>query len=85
MKLEPTNVRLAESTLAKIKLASDISGEKSAEIMRLAMELGLRRLEAVGYDIQRMTMNGIEAAEAAATAPISSLPAAPQAKKLRSK
>lgn len=63
MKTEPTNVRLTPETLAKIKLATELSGKKSAEIMRLSMDLGLRRLEAFGYNVDAMTMAGIEAAE----------------------
>ena len=49
--------------LEKIKLAAGLSGKKSADVIRLSMELGLRRLEAFGYDIDAMTMAGIEAAE----------------------
>lgn len=65
MKTEPTNIRLSVKTLEKIKLASDLSGKKSAEIMRHAMELGLQRLEAVNYDLDAMLYGGIEAAEKA--------------------
>ena len=55
--------------LAKIKLATELSGKKSADIMRLSMDLGLRRLESFGYDIDAMTMAGIEAAEKKREAP----------------
>lgn len=55
--------------LAKIKLATELSGKKSADIMRLSMDLGLRRLESFGYDIDAMTMAGIEAAEKTREAP----------------
>lgn len=63
MKTEPTNVRMTPETLAKIKLAAQISGKKSADVIRLSVDLGLRRLESFGYDIDAMTLAGIEAAE----------------------
>ena len=72
MQNEPTNVRLRPETIAKIKAAADLSGEKSADIMRLAMELGLARLEAVNFDLQAMMLAGVEAAE---RAPLKSIPA----------
>ena len=70
MKNQPTNIRLEAKTLEKIQLASAISGKKSADIMRHAMELGLRRLEAVNYDLDAMLYSGVEAAEKSPPAPM---------------
>ena len=66
----PTSIRFTESADEKINLACEKLCLTKPDIVRLAVDIGLRRLEAIDYDIARAVL---DAAEDASTARVSDL------------
>ena len=51
MSTKPINIRIDPATDSKLDEAARISGLPKADIMRFALAVGLKDLEAIGFDI----------------------------------
>jgi len=56
MKMIPTNIRISDESLAEIAKAAEISKMAQADVIRLALKLGMASLAKIGFDPDAVIM-----------------------------
>lgn len=75
--MKPINIRITPAIDSKIREATEKTGIPQADVMRMAIALGLKDLEMIGYDIDGAIFDRVQKSKEVQSQHLASLPDIP--------